>query len=445
MDLLSLLSARFLGTINRRSSREGFERRRMWRFRRFVAFAYERSPYYRRIILERKIDIARCVPGDFPILTKSGLLENFDQIVTLPDVRLEDIQQFLGESRNPEQRFRGRYVVIHTSGSSGQVAYFIYDPRAWARGLSQLLNSGDFSLLPGKRKRMALFGATEGHFTGVSIAVSSMSPPLHLLHILKCFEINRPIAVTIAGLNEYQPDVIAGYATGLRVLAEKQLAGELRIRPRGIHSSGEPLLDADRAVIEEAFGKCVRNVYVSSEHMFMGLKEPGWTSMRLLEDDLIFEIYPDHALVTNLFNRALPLIRYRMNDVLTLLDTSEHAPYRAISDIVGRVEQSAGFVNEHGVKDSISPHTINEIIIPHVSRFQLRITGSDAFTFAIVFEPNADAEQRNAAIDAAERRLREILKQKEMANVRFEVLPCEELPIDPATRKFRLIVNSTPN
>ena len=163
--------------------------------------------------------------------------------MTLPEVRLEDIQQFLSESRNPEDLFRDRYVVVHTSGSSGQVAYFIYDPRAWARGLSQLLNSGDFSLLPGKRKRMALYGATEGHFTGVSIAASSMSPPLHLLHILRCFEINRPIAETIAGMNEYQPDVIGGYATGLRVLAESQLSGELRIRPRGIHSSGEPLLE----------------------------------------------------------------------------------------------------------------------------------------------------------------------------------------------------------
>jgi phenylacetate-coenzyme A ligase PaaK-like adenylate-forming protein len=414
----------------------------MRRFRRFVSYVYERSPYYRRLILERKIDLARCVPADFPVLTKSDLLGNFDEIVTLPNVRLEDIQQFLSESRRPEDLFRDRYVVIHTSGSSGQVAYFLYDPSAWARGLSQLLNSGDFSLLPGKRKRIALYGATEGHFTGVSIAVSSMSPPLHLLHLVKCFEINRPIAETIAGMNEYQPDVVAGYATGLKVLAEKQLSGELRICPRGIHSSGEPLLDADRAVIERAFGQCVRNTYVSSEHMFMGMKEPGWTGMRLLEDDLIFEIYPDHVLVTNLFNRALPLIRYRMNEVLTLLDSSEHAPYRAISDIVGRVEQSAGFINEHGAMDSISPHTINEIIIPHVSRFQMRITGSDSFAFAIVFDGRADAEQRDAAIEAASRRLREILKQKEMANVRFTVLPCADLPIDPATRKFRLIVNS---
>ncbi len=442
MDLLSLLGARLLAIANQRSSRGQFERRRMRRFRRFVSYVYERSPYYRRLILERKIDLVQCVPADFPILTKNEVLENFNDIVTLPGVKLEDIQQFLSESRKPEDLFRDRYVVIHTSGSSGQVAYFIYDPPGWARGLSQLLNSGDFSLLPGKRKRMALYGATEGHFTGVSIAASSMSPPLHLLHILRCFEINRPLAETIAGMNEYQPDVIAGYATGLRVLAERQLSGELRIRPRGIHSSGEPLLDADRAVIERAFGKCVRNTYVSSEHMFMGMKEPGWTSMRLLEDDLIFEIYPDHALVTNLFNRALPLIRYRMNDALTLVDTLEHAPYRAISDVVGRVEQSAGFTNEHGVRDSISPHTINEIIIPHVSRFQLRITGSESFIFAIVFDPAVSAEQRETGINAASRRLQEILNQKEMANVRFDVQACEELPIDPSTRKFRLIVST---
>ena len=94
-----------------------------------------------------------------------------------------------------------------------------------------------------------------------------------------------------------------------------------------------------------------------------------------------------------------------MNDVLTLVDTSEHAPYRSISDIVGRGEQSAGFINEHGVMDSISPHTINEIIIQHVSRFQLRITGGDSFNFAMVFDPAASAEQRDGAIDAAGRRL----------------------------------------
>ncbi len=151
MDLLSLLNARLLAFNNQRLSREQFERRHTRRFCRFVSYVYERSPYYHRIILEGKIDIARCVPADFPVLTKSDLLRNFDDIVTLPNVRLEDIQHFLGESRRPQDRFRNRHIIIHTSGSSGQVAYFIYDRRAWARALSQLLNSGDFSLLPGKR------------------------------------------------------------------------------------------------------------------------------------------------------------------------------------------------------------------------------------------------------------------------------------------------------
>lgn len=84
----------------------------MRRFRRFVAYAYERSPYYRQLILESKIYLARCVPADFFVLHKSESLENFAQIVTLPGVRIEDIRQFLSESRSPEQRFRDRYSEL---------------------------------------------------------------------------------------------------------------------------------------------------------------------------------------------------------------------------------------------------------------------------------------------------------------------------------------------
>lgn len=444
MHFLSLLSARLLCLRNQRLGRTQFEHRRLRRFRRFAQYACLHSPYYRQIASENKIDFEACLPEDFPILTKRELLDNFDEIITLPDVRLRDVKEFLSRSLSPEELLHGRYVVLHTSGSSGEVAYFVYDGAAWARGLAQLLNSNDFSLLPGKRNRTALYGATEGHFAGISIAVSAKSPPLNLLHTLRYFEINRPLPEIIRELNEYQPNVIGGYATGLKVLAESQLSGDLRIRPQGIHSSGEPLLDTDREIIERAFGRCVRNQYVSSEHMFMGMKEPGWRSMRLLEDELIFEIHPRHTLVTNLFNRALPLIRYRMNDVLSPVQDEEHRPYRAISEIVGRVEQSARFLNQNGTMDAISPHTINEIMIPHVRRFQLRVTDNENFTFFVVFHAGATEMERAEAHASATAKLRAILRQKHMNNVNFNVLVCDDLPHDPLTRKFRLIVDACP-
>ena len=126
--------------------------------------------------------------------------------------------------------------------------------------------------------------------------------------------------------------------------------------------------------------------------------------MRLYEDELMFEINDDQrTLVTNLYNRALPLIRYRMGDVLQPVESDEHAPYRSIAEVVGRVEQVAKFVNGRGVMDGISPHAINELLIPHVRQFQMRITGPTSFELAIVLEKGAGELQRNTAIEPQRR------------------------------------------
>ena len=52
-----------------------------------------------------------------------------------------------------------------------------------------------------------------------------------------------------------------------------------------------------------------------------------------------------------------------------------------------------------------------------------------------------DAGQRTAAIKGVFDRLSEILARKRMDNVRFEVIEVEDLPVNPRTRKFQLIVD----
>jgi phenylacetate-CoA ligase len=51
------------------------------------------------------------------------------------------------------------------------------------------------------------------------------------------------------------------------------------------------------------------------------------------------------------------------------------------------------------------------------------------------------AEQRAAAQEGVAARLREILARKRMDNVRFTVVPVDDLPVNPRTRKFQLIVD----
>src|SRR5262245_3879316 len=96
-------------------SRLDFEAWKLAKFRRLVRHANERSPYYRRIIAERNIDIARCTPSDFPVLTKSLLMQYFDEISTAPGVTKKAIADFLTRSHDPRELFLNEYRVIHTS------------------------------------------------------------------------------------------------------------------------------------------------------------------------------------------------------------------------------------------------------------------------------------------------------------------------------------------
>ena len=76
-----------------------------------------------------------------------------------------------------------------------------------------------------------------------------------------------------------------------------------------------------------------------------------------------------------------------------------------------------------------------------MTRFQLELTGEAAFSFMICLDPALDTAQRATAADAVAARLREILARKRMDNVRFEVVPTDDLPVNPRTRKFQLIVD----
>ncbi len=115
-------------------TRAELEAAKLAKFRRLVRYAQQRSPYYRRIIAERGIDVATCTPGDFPVLTKSLLMQHFDEIVTAPGVTKSAIADFLTRSHDPTELFLDRYRVIHTSGSSGEVGYFVYSKADWANG-----------------------------------------------------------------------------------------------------------------------------------------------------------------------------------------------------------------------------------------------------------------------------------------------------------------------
>src|SRR5215470_6160924 len=176
----------------RKLSRPEFEVMKLEKFRKLVRHVNERSPYYRRIIAERKIDIDRCVPGDFPVLTKTLLMQNFDEIATERGVTKEAIADFLTRSHDPRELFLGKYRVIHTSGSSGEVGYFVYSRKDWLRGSYWGPRQRP---PPRKRKgkfRLGYYAAIDGHYAGVTMIASINAGLAKWFVDVRCFEVNSP-------------------------------------------------------------------------------------------------------------------------------------------------------------------------------------------------------------------------------------------------------------
>jgi phenylacetate-coenzyme A ligase PaaK-like adenylate-forming protein len=429
------------------TTRAEFEAAKQQRFRSLVRHASVHAPYYANIIRERGLDLDTCGPADFPVLTKTLLMANFDAIVTDPRITKQVVADFLTRSSDPAERLFDKITVTHTSGTSGEVGYFLYAPadRMRMRAMS-MRNRRVFRHLfprrwPGLRRiRVGFYGATGGHYAGVTGVASMQRGVARLLVNAQAFEVNTPLPSVISGLNAFQPDVIFGYTTALKILAEEQRAARLRIRPMAIMATGEMVTKADMSFLSEAFGGATASsIYACTEHMMMGVSNPDGETMTLTDENLIFEIFADHTLITNLCNYTMPLIRYRMSDILRVVSEPD-ARHIVINNLVGRMEQMPTFVNSAGTKDFISPHTINEVFVQGVTRFQMQITGPTSFSFPICVDATLNDAARSAAAAGVTARLRQILQQKGLGNVTFEVPIVAEIPLNERTRKFQLIV-----
>lgn len=425
---------------NLKMTRAELEAAQLRKFRRLVGRVRERSPYYRKIIQDRGIDPLTCTPTDFPVLTKADVARHFDDLVTDRGLTRERITAFLSRSTDPQELMDGRYHVLHTSGTSGTVGCYVFSKEAWIRGASQATRMSPLRW----RRRVAFVAATRGHFAGASLMLTGNSGSNQFFYNMRTFDVGRPLSSIVQELNAFQPRNLSGYATVLKQLAEAQERGELRIRPEHVGNGGEPLLPDVKAYLERVFGVPVMNAYATSEHLYMGLTFPGSNVMHLLEDDLIFELHEDHTCVTNLFNDALPLIRYRMDDVLVpVTEGANPLPFTQVKALVGRQENALTFLNAQGKMDFIHPIVIVEIMVPGLNAWQVVLTSSTSFVVRAVLDGALSLEQRKGALDRTRLKFRSLLDEKEMGNVTFEIEERQALEIDPRSGKFQLVLNAT--
>jgi phenylacetate-CoA ligase len=293
-----------------------------------VRHATAHSPFYRELYgetLRGEVELER-----LPVVTKTAMMASFDRFVTDRRLRRDDLLAHIAAVRGDE-RWQGEYRVMASSGSSGARAIYVYDRAAWRGGFltGSLRMAGITGLRPRlPRPKLATVAAADGtHMTfrgGASMDVG--------LYRAMRFSASAPLAQLAAELQAYRPDFLLGYPSVLALLADEQRAGRLRIAPSAVTTSSEVCTPAMAASIREAWGKAPFNCLGLTETGITAVDCDAHAGLHVFEDLCILEAVDEcnrpvpprtpgaKILVTNLFNRVQPIIRFEVSDLVTLDD-----------------------------------------------------------------------------------------------------------------------------
>ena len=304
--------------------RERLARFQQQRLDELVRHAVAHSPFYRERIGRPTGPVEL---GRLPTLEKATMMERFDELVTDPRLRRDDLLAHV-ETLTGDALHLGRYRAMTTSGSSGRKGLFVYDRQAWRALIAQFLRynamAGVRPRLPRRLRVAALGAASPSHMSRRLTQTVDIG-----LHRVLSLPVTLPLTRLVAQLNGFQPQFINAYPSIAVLLAEEQLAGRLRISPERMATSSELRTPAMTARIHEAFGVRPFDLYGTTEGLW-GAECDQRTGIHLFEDmTLIENVDDDHRpvpegqpgsrlLVTSLFNLTQPLIRLEVADAFVL-------------------------------------------------------------------------------------------------------------------------------
>jgi phenylacetate-CoA ligase len=405
-----------------------------------VTHARERSPYYRRTLPSAR----GCVElATLPTLDKATLIERFDEIACDPRLRGDALRAHLAgpHAREP---YCGEFRVLRTSGSSGRHGLFVYDEAGWAAYVAQFL------------RVTALAGVALWEQPGLRIGVVSATDPTHAsaqvamtcaalgLARLQPLPVTLPLERIVDGLNDAQPDVLHAYASYAALLADEQSAGRLRIAPRVVTCSSELLTPEMARRVHAAFGVAPFDFYATTEGLWAA-QCAAHAGFHVFEELCIVENVDDdrrpvpdgtpgaRVLVTNLFNRAQPLIRYELPDVVT--HDAEPCP---CGRTLARMRDVHGRSADVLVLDGVTVHPLQFAALaadPDVREFQV-VQRGNRLTLRVVCADDTDLAVLSVRLT---HRVGAAMHELGVADPQIAIEPC--LAIDrPASGKLPLVV-----
>jgi len=280
------------------------------KLRRLLAHAWAACPFYRRRLDDAAIDPGRAT---------------LDDLARLPTIDKDTMSLHAKDLIDPASAHRARDAA--TGGSTGAPLHFKIDKYRQAADQAARARSRRWFGIDLGERELYLWGspveqAAQDRFKSLRDRITNH-------RLLNAFRMTpRRMSQYLAEITRFDPVHIFGYPSSLARLCEHALDAGVPLRApslRAIFVTGEVLLPADRARIEEYFAVAVADGYGAREAGFIAHQCPHG-GYHVTMESLIVEIVdprgrllPDGQLgeivITHLDARAMPFIRYRTGDL----------------------------------------------------------------------------------------------------------------------------------
>ena len=366
------------------------------KLRKLLRFTWEHSAYYRAAfekagITEEQLDTLPL--SCFPTIDKQMLLEHFDELVTVPDLKQENLREFDAGEAADRKPYQGKYHVVHSSGSTGKPGYFVYDEDAWRQMLLGIIRAALWGMsmpqilrLLMKRPRIVYIAATDGRYGG-AMAVGDGTRDVGASQLY--LDIKTPVTEWIRQLKAFRPNIVIGYPSAIKILAQLMENGEVSLDAERVISCGEPLGRSLRTYLENIFRTQVVNFYGASESLALGVETDLEEGMLLFDDMNIIEV------------------------------------------------EDLWFEDGRGNREFLHPLAIEGFCIEGLKDYQFRQTTKDTFE---MYAETGNGVSREQIRQEMLLRMRKILAEKRLDYVQFYVNFVEEILPDIRTGKKTLIL-----
>jgi phenylacetate-CoA ligase len=292
-----------------------------------LKFAYQNVPYYQQLVIDFSSNDPYQILKQFPIVDKKKLIDNLEKFHAV---------------NSANQKIN----TLYSSGSSGVQGKVFFTNQALSklRAINTFMwedtgyRIGDVTLQLGMTKKRSLIKSIKDLFFRVDYQRAFNLTDDEVLKILKKYN------------NKSKNAYFVGYASGLYTYAQVAKKHNLNITFKAVISFGDKMFSHYKELIETTFKCKVCETYGSNEGLTVGFVARD-KNYYLLTNYVHVEIVDEYnkqvpngqmgyAVITGLENYYMPLVRYKIGDLMELSeeeasDTNTFA-FPLIKRVIGR-------------------------------------------------------------------------------------------------------------